>query len=63
MTAWTTQVERVVYLGARIELRLRLADGSLALAEAMSDGNAGWKEGDHAVAWFRPDDAWLIAGV
>lgn len=63
MTAWATRVERVVYLGARIELRLRLADGTLALAEAMNDGSAVWQQGDCAVAWFRPDDAWIVTGT
>ena len=60
MTAWPVRVEQVVYLGARIELRLRLADGSEALAEAMNDGSATWKVGDCPTAWFRPDDAWLV---
>ncbi len=61
VTAWPARVERVVYLGARIELRLRLADGSAALAEAMNDGSAAWSQGDAAMAWFRPEDAWVIA--
>jgi spermidine/putrescine ABC transporter ATP-binding subunit len=60
-TAWPAHVERVVYLGARIELRLRLADGSPALVEAMNDGSATWSQGDAAMAWFRPEDAWVIA--
>jgi hypothetical protein len=60
VTAWPVRVERVIYLGARIELRLRLADGTLALAEAMNDGGATWSQGDAAMAWFRPEDAWVI---
>jgi spermidine/putrescine ABC transporter ATP-binding subunit len=60
-TAWPARVERVVYLGARIELRLRLADGSAALAETMNDGNVTWSQGDAAMAWFHPEDAWVIA--
>jgi hypothetical protein len=55
-------VETVIYLGARLELRLRLADGTLVLAEAVNDGSAAWSAADTAVAWFRPEDAWVIAG-
>ena len=60
MTAWPVRVERVVYLGARIELSLRLADGSMALAETLNDGSTGWAKGDNVTAWFRPEDAWVI---
>jgi ABC-type Fe3+/spermidine/putrescine transport system ATPase subunit len=60
VSALSASVERVVYLGARIELRLRLADGSTAIVEAMHDGSAAWNTGDVGLAWFRPDDAWLV---
>jgi putative spermidine/putrescine transport system ATP-binding protein len=60
--SWRVHVERVMYLGPRLELRLRMADGTLVLAEAVNDGNAVWSAGDAAVAWFRPDDAWVIPG-
>ena len=60
--SWPVRVETVIYLGARLELRLRLADGTLVLAEAVNDGGAGWSAADTAVAWFRPEDAWVITG-
>jgi hypothetical protein len=55
-------VERVVYLGPRLELRLRRQDGTLLLAEAVNDGSAVWSVGDAATAWYRPEDAWVIGG-
>jgi len=60
--SWPVHVERVIYLGPRLELRLRMADGTLVLAEAVNDGGTAWSAGDAAVAWFRPDDAWVIPG-
>ncbi len=57
---WPATVERVVYLGPRLELRLRLPDGKQLLAEAVNDGRTVWSAGDRASAWFRPDDAWVI---
>jgi spermidine/putrescine transport system ATP-binding protein len=57
---WPATVEHVVYLGARREIRLRLADGSIAIAELTNDGSGGSSVGDRVVAWFRPDDAWVI---
>ena len=59
---WPVRVERVVYLGARLELRLRLADGTQLLAEAVNDGGGAWSAGNAATAWFRPEDAWHVAG-
>ena len=58
--SWPVQVERVVYLGPRLELRLRRADGTQLLADAVNDGGAGWSAGDSAVAWVRPEDTWQI---
>jgi spermidine/putrescine ABC transporter ATP-binding subunit len=58
--AWPATVEHVVYLGARREIRLRLADGSAAIAELTNDGSGSWSTGDRVTAWFRPDDAWVI---
>jgi spermidine/putrescine ABC transporter ATP-binding subunit len=57
---WSATVEHVVYLGARREVRLRLADGSMAIAELTNDGSGGWSAGEKVIAWFRPDDAWII---
>jgi putative spermidine/putrescine transport system ATP-binding protein len=57
---WPVRVERVVYVGPRIELRLRREDNMQLLAEAVNDGSATWSEGDAASAWFRPQDAWVI---
>ena len=58
--SWPVQVERVVYLGPRLELRLRRADGTQLLADAVNDSGAGWSAGDSAVAWVRPEDTWQI---
>jgi spermidine/putrescine ABC transporter ATP-binding subunit len=58
--AWPATVEHVVYLGARREIRLRLTDGSAAIAELTNDGSGGWSAGERVTAWFRPDDAWVI---
>jgi putative spermidine/putrescine transport system ATP-binding protein len=57
---WPVHVEHVVYLGPRLELRLRRPDGTLLLAEAVNDGSAVWSTNDTATAWYRPDDAWVI---
>ena len=57
---WSATVEHVVYLGARREVRLRLADGSMAIAELTNDGSGNWSVGERVIAWFRPDDAWVI---
>ena len=43
-------VEHVVYLGARREIRLKLADGSMAVAELTNDGGGGWSLGDKVIA-------------
>jgi ABC-type Fe3+/spermidine/putrescine transport system ATPase subunit len=58
---WPAHVDRVVYLGARLELRLRLGDGTQLLAEAVNDGTTAWSAGDAATAWFSPSDATVIA--
>jgi putative spermidine/putrescine transport system ATP-binding protein len=58
--SWPATVERVVYLGPRLELRLRLPDDRQLLAEAVNDGRTAWSSGDRATAWFRPEDAWVI---
>jgi putative spermidine/putrescine transport system ATP-binding protein len=58
---WSVRVERVVYIGPRLEIRLRAADGMQLLAEMMNDGTAAWSAGDTAVAWFHPDDAWILS--
>ena len=58
--AWKVRVEQVTYLGPRLELRLRLADGTALLTEVGNDGTAAWAAGDSAVAWFRAGDASAI---
>ena len=57
---WSATVEHVVYLGARREVRLRLADGSIAIAELTNDGSGGWSAGERIIVSFRPDDGWII---
>ena len=59
--AWNATVERVVYTGARLEVQLKLADGTPAMAEMTNDGTAAFETGEAVVAWFRPGDAWVIA--
>ncbi|MBV9783565.1 MAG: ABC transporter ATP-binding protein [Acidisphaera sp.] len=59
-TAWPVRIEGVTYLGGRLEIALRLADGSPATAHAMNLGAMAWQPGHVADAWFRPDDAWPI---
>ena len=58
--AWPVQVDQVVYLGNRLELRLRTADGTLLLADAVNDGSLSVVAGSAAVVWFQPDDAWMV---
>lgn len=58
--AWAATVENVIYLGARRELRLRLADGTQAVVEATNDGSGPFSVGDRLAAWFKPEDAWII---
>jgi putative spermidine/putrescine transport system ATP-binding protein/spermidine/putrescine transport system ATP-binding protein len=60
-TTWPATVDSVVYLGARRELRVRLADGTIAIAEATNDGQRAWSPGDTVVVWFTAEDAWIIA--
>jgi putative spermidine/putrescine transport system ATP-binding protein len=57
---WPATLDRIVYLGARLELRLRLADGTQAMAEAANDGRFAGREGEAVTAWFHPDDSWII---
>ena len=57
---WPVRIERMIYLGSRFELRLRLADGSALLAEAVNDETSHWREGDILTAWVRPEDAWTV---
>ena len=61
--AWPVTIERVIYLGHRLELRLRAADGGTLLAEAVNGGGAALEAGRAVTLWFRPDDAQVIAGT
>jgi ABC-type Fe3+/spermidine/putrescine transport system ATPase subunit len=60
--AWSAQVVRTIYLGGRMEVRLRLRDGGTAIAYAVNEGETDWDEGEMVDAWFRPRDAWVIPG-
>jgi hypothetical protein len=53
-------VTGVTYLGSRLEVTLRLADGSAATANLVNSGTMAWQAGDEAEAWFRPEDAWPV---
>jgi ABC-type Fe3+/spermidine/putrescine transport system ATPase subunit len=57
---WPAQVLRTIYLGGRMEVRLRLRDGGTAIAYAVNEGGTLWDEGEMVDAWFRPQDAWVI---
>ncbi len=57
---WPAGITRVTYLGARLEVALRLGDGSDATAHLVNTGLTNWLPGDTADAWFRPEDAWMI---
>jgi ABC-type Fe3+/spermidine/putrescine transport system ATPase subunit len=59
-TSWPAQVVRVIYLGGRMEIHLRLHDGSAAVCWVVNEGGVVWADGDTVAAWFRPADAWLI---
>ena len=58
---WPATIESLVYLGARYEVGLRLADGTMATVDMPNDGAAAWTAGARVTAWFKPDDAWVIA--
>jgi putative spermidine/putrescine transport system ATP-binding protein len=58
--AWPCSVERVTYLGSRLEVALRLRDGSPATAHLVNTGREDWQSGDAVDAWFRPEDAWTV---
>jgi spermidine/putrescine ABC transporter ATP-binding subunit len=58
--SWPVKIERVVYLGSRLELRVRLADGSEAIVD---QPNVGLEDGigiELGQITFRPGDAWVI---
>jgi putative spermidine/putrescine transport system ATP-binding protein len=57
---WPCSVERVTYLGSRLEVALRLRDGSPVTAHLVNTGRDPWRTGDAVDAWFRPEDAWTI---
>jgi hypothetical protein len=58
--AWPCTIDRVTYLGARLEVALRLADGSQAVAHVVNTGVDTWQAGDKAEAWFHPEHAWAV---
>jgi len=58
--AWPCTVTRLTYLGARLDVTLRLADGSPCVAHLTNTRGETWAPDDPAEAWFHPDDAWLI---
>jgi spermidine/putrescine ABC transporter ATP-binding subunit len=58
--AWPCSVERVTYLGSRLEVALRLRDGSPATVHLVNSGRDAWQSGDVVDAWFRPEDAWTV---
>ena len=59
-TAWAATIERTVYLGSRMEVALRLADGAAATAIEANEGGFAWQPGDTVEAWFRPESAWVV---
>jgi hypothetical protein len=61
-TAWTGTITRLTYLGARIEVALRLAGGTDLLAHVVNESLPAWQVGTQVTAWFEAEDAWLVAG-
>ena len=61
--AWSATVEQVIYLGGKRELRLRLGDGTPAVADVTNVGAQSWAQGAAVTIWFTPDDAWIIPGA
>jgi spermidine/putrescine ABC transporter ATP-binding subunit len=60
VTTWLAQVTRLIYLGGRTEIHVRLRDGSTAVSYVVNEGSLAWREGEAVAAWFRPEDAWLL---
>jgi putative spermidine/putrescine transport system ATP-binding protein len=60
VTAWPAQVMRLIYLGGRTEIHLRLQDGGTAVAYLVNEGSIPWREGETVAAWFRSGDAWVL---
>jgi putative spermidine/putrescine transport system ATP-binding protein len=58
---WPARIVRVTYLGARIEIQVRLADGTLFTVNEVNEGASAWQEDDAAALSFNPEAAWLIA--
>lgn len=58
--AWPCTITAITYLGARLEVTLRLADGSPAIAHLVNTGQTTWQPNETAEAWFRPEDAWPV---
>ena len=54
------RIERVAYLGGRIEITLRLSDGAAASAHIVNDGAVAWQPGETVEAWFRTEDVWVL---
>ena len=57
---WGATIERITYLGARLEMALRLADGTQAVAHLVNAGPSAWQPGEAVEAWFLPGDAWAV---
>jgi putative spermidine/putrescine transport system ATP-binding protein len=58
--AWPCTIAAVTYLGARLEVTVRLADGSPATAHLVNSGPMAWQPNDTAEAWFNAEDAWAV---
>jgi len=58
---WPGRIARVTYLGARLEVQVRLGDGTLFTVNEVNEGASAWQEGDAVFVSFKPDAAWLLA--
>ena len=58
---WPGRIARVTYLGARLEVQVRLGDGTLFTVNEVNEGASAWQEGDEVFVSFKPDAAWLLA--
>ncbi|MGH7120544.1 MAG: ABC transporter ATP-binding protein [Acetobacteraceae bacterium] len=60
VSTWAADVDHTVYSGNRIEIWLRLADGSSAVMETVNAGTPPPAPGASVSVWFGVDDAWVI---
>ena len=53
VNVWPARVLRTIYLGGRMEVRLRPPAGGDLIAYAVNEDGIVWNEGEMVYAWFR----------